>query len=731
LLLLLLLLLGGLTLSAIFAQMTPEVPAVTRGRGNADHGSVDLEGSGHGGPYNLTCIVRTVESHEPPVGSTCRFMFLRMQGFAGADETLELTLASGRTMVLPEGAVGNLTGAAPGHRPQTRDIGVWSNETITFYLRTEVEESVPPPPPPPPLAGPPTPPPPPPPPPLAEGGGGSGQAPSQGPSGTPRKPVPPPATLPACDDDLDNDNDGYIDYPADPGCLDALDEDEYNNSTVLPLAIRFARPGAQIWDQFTSSAGAPEPTIGISWRGSHYDHPQVVMQFGSATLREDFGGYNPPGAYNPTGNFPTDGDGNELAPPAPSWTNTNNPAGGIPNVDPLLWTDRETGRTLAGGLDGWNSIFGVTDNHGATWAQAPVTAYSGASWDHQGLGSGPYAAPIPITAMYPATGTKHAFYYCSQTPPGVMSCTRSDDGGTTWQPTANQGYAPCGGLHGHPFVSYVDGSVYVPARNCGGMNGMAMSTNNGLTWDMRSVAGSSFSGGFDPDLGISVPNSAISPPSVGNWLYYAMGDNSGIHVALSTQADRLDLGNNLLGAGNGVNAGAGSGWLDLGALVSPSTPACNSPLPACTAPVVRAVMPDVQVGDDRRAAVSFMGSTQAFNHDACNPAQKWYYYIAYTYDGGVTWAVQMTSTDPVQSGGVWSQGGSSPCRNLLDFNDMQMDAHGRLYIGFGDGCMGSCTSTSSGQGATNTGAILRQRTGCGLFRAFDEPGVPADCTLPP
>jgi len=34
--------------------------------------------------------------------------------------------------------------------------------------------------------------------------------------------------LPACDDGLDNDNDGLTDFPDDPGCSDASDNDEYN-----------------------------------------------------------------------------------------------------------------------------------------------------------------------------------------------------------------------------------------------------------------------------------------------------------------------------------------------------------------------------------------------------------------------------------------------------------------------------------------------------------------------
>jgi hypothetical protein len=57
-----------------------------------------------------------------------------------------------------------------------------------------------PPPPPPPPAGPPPPPPP-----------------------------PPPSQLPHCENGLDDDGDGLIDWPADPGCFDGPDNDEYNS----------------------------------------------------------------------------------------------------------------------------------------------------------------------------------------------------------------------------------------------------------------------------------------------------------------------------------------------------------------------------------------------------------------------------------------------------------------------------------------------------------------------
>lgn len=43
-------------------------------------------------------------------------------------------------------------------------------------------------------------------------------------------PTPDPVDRPQCDDDIDNDNDGRIDYPSDPGCSSYNDDNEYNST---------------------------------------------------------------------------------------------------------------------------------------------------------------------------------------------------------------------------------------------------------------------------------------------------------------------------------------------------------------------------------------------------------------------------------------------------------------------------------------------------------------------
>ncbi|MDQ2975117.1 MAG: hypothetical protein M3R69_06875, partial [Acidobacteriota bacterium] len=58
----------------------------------------------------------------------------------------------------------------------------------------------------------------------------------------------------------------------------------------------------------------------------------------------------------------------------------------------------------------------------------------------------------------------------------------------------------CGGLHGHVKVA-PDGTVYVPNKGCGTQQAVVASADNGLTWAIRPVPGST-SAGSDPSVGI-------------------------------------------------------------------------------------------------------------------------------------------------------------------------------------------------------------------------------------
>lgn len=117
----------------------------------------------------------------------------------------------------------------------------------------------------------------------------------------------------------------------------------------------------------------------------------------------------------------------------------------------------------------------------------------------------------------------------------------------------------------------------------------------------------------------------------------------------------------------------------------------------------------------------------------------WYGFIATTYDRGRTWVtVNATPNDPVQRGVICTNGTTCPSgtRNLLDFNDMEVDKQGRAVAGLADGCItAACLQgvdkNNDGQLNTrfdNDGArralIIRQSSGLGLFSAFDPPPAP-------
>jgi MYXO-CTERM domain-containing protein len=121
-----------------------------------------------------------------------------------------------------------------------------------------------------------------------------------------------------------------------------------------------------------------------------------------------------------------------------------------------------------------------------------------------------------------------------------------------------------------------------------------------------------------------------------------------------------------------------------------------------------------------------------YNCDEHQSDLVWHYYVAMTYDGGDTWEVHKMSTDPVQVGGIYDVvvDGSGSCRNLLDFQDMDIDSEGRIHVGWADGCIDACATASAKQAANETGyranapRVFRQVGGRGLFAQADGVAVP-------
>jgi hypothetical protein len=405
--------------------------------------------------------------------------------------------------------------------------------------------------------------------------------------------------------------------------------------------------------------GAGEPSIGVNWKTG-----ATFIQAGNHSLRVIWND-----ATSPAGT---------------TWTDQRSPFSRV-SLDPILWTDSTTGRTVASQLDLACSEMSFTDDDGNTWTPTQGCGVP-AGPDHQTVGGGNWAAPKPLLT----TGYPHAVYYCSQ---GIADaiCARSDDGGLTFGPGVPiYNITQCGGLHGHIRVS-PDGTAYVPNHNCQDAAGVArdaivVTPDNGLTWIVRTVPGSkTSSAGGDPSVAAGANNT----------LYFGFVNYDG-HPKVAVSHDH--------GATWSKPFDAGTYW-DL----------------------QNAEFAEVIAGDDDRAAFAFLGTTTPGDDQSAAFNGVWHLYVATTYDGGKSWTTgDVTPTDPVQRGCIWNGGGSNPCRNLLDFNDITTDNIGRVLVGYADGCTGSCvndptanasTGPSSAQDALAT--IARQATGKTLFGAFD------------
>jgi hypothetical protein len=253
-----------------------------------------------------------------------------------------------------------------------------------------------------------------------------------------------------------------------------------------------------------------------------------------------------------------------------------------------------------------------------------------------------------------------------------------------------------------------DGTVYVPARSCGGKQGVAVSIDNGMTWTLSTIPDSTAAIGNDPSIGVATDNT----------LYFGYQGADG-HARIAVSHDE------------------GTTWsksVDVGYLAG----------------VQNSVFPTVVAGDPNRAAFSYLGTTTGGDFQSQSQFNGiWYLFTSTTYDGGKTWTTVKDTPDPVQRGSICIAGttcsNTPDDRNLLDFIDSTIDARGRVLVAYADGCiqqcitgLGSYDSTNSGQSQqsqlnyfTQINGIARQAGGPPLYAKYDpkEPTVPATPSL--
>ncbi len=448
--------------------------------------------------------------------------------------------------------------------------------------------------------------------------------------------------------------------------------DQYHGTAFVAATAQGPAPAPQAtgiaprYEVYNPPAGSGlglssgEPSIGVNWQTGN-----VMFQSDVQTLRVSFTDACFPALRS-------------------IWVNKPAPTSQV-DSDPILFTDHQTGRTqvsLLALLTG-RSESSYTDNDGDVWVASQGSSIT-SGIDHQTVGGGPFAPPLKRPA---GTVLSNAVYYCSQDLVTAL-CARSDDGGETFGPAVPVYTSECGGLHGHVKVA-PDGTVYLPNKGCGSNAGVVVSKDNGISWTIQRVPGSTPSGS-DPSVGIGT----------GGRIYYAYADgDTKPAVAVSDDQGRTWKYRYDVGAALGIN---------------------------------NVVFSDVVAGDNNRAAYAFVGTTVAGGLQGPRFAGVWHLYVAHTYDGGQSWlTVDVTPNDPVQRGCVWLGGGANICRNLLDFKDATVDAQGRMLIGYADGCAGGeciqAQPSATGNSYTALAAIARQTGGRRLFAAFDPP---ATATVP-
>jgi len=412
--------------------------------------------------------------------------------------------------------------------------------------------------------------------------------------------------------------------------------------------------------------GAAEPSIGANWGSG-----RTMFQAGPETLRVIWDDC--------------------ASPPDVQWEDVAFVTTTGPSLDPILFTDPITGRTIVSQLSANCSTAAFTDDDGDNWLPSQGCGLN-SGVDHQSIGGGPYHAPIPPPPppLYP-----HPVYYCAQELATAL-CARSDDGGLTFGPAIPlYNLTQCGGLHGEPNVAPNDGAVYVPNKSCTGRQAVIASEDNGLTWSIRRIPFTS-SGEWDPDIGIGSDGT----------LYVGMTDGDG-HPKVAVSTDR------------------GLTWsepVDVGIPFD----------------IDNTAFPAVVAGDGDRAAFAFLGidadQPGGGGDDPSWPGgdpetrPAWHMYVAHTYDRGASWTtINVTPGDPVQRGTIFAGGFTVDpplTRNLLDFNRVAVDKFGRVLIGWADGCVGGCI-TGTVNSNTEIATISRQIGGRRLFAQYDVLDVPA------
>ena len=366
------------------------------------------------------------------------------------------------------------------------------------------------------------------------------------------------------------------------------------------------------------------------------------------------------------------------------------------SLDPYVHVDSvglnpatKTGRVFSVDLNlvcGANAIF--SDDEGANWMASPIFG-CGASPvnDHQTvLTAPPPPSPPPgfSTVGYPSV-----VYFCFNRV-ADSSCTRSRNGGVTWEPTGSPAFtgsdpnagSVCGGLTGQ-LAADSKGRIFLPKGHCG-LPWVAISADAGTNWTRVKIT---------PNTPMADHEVSLAVDTADN-IYAVWQDGTFRLPFLSVSKDR------------------GLTW---------STPIMMGP------PGVHEVnFPTITAGDPGRIALLFPGSE---SQDFSDPTRPWNIYIVVSVNAldanpTFTWTIANDKSDPVHRGDCGpgrcdAQDGGS----MFDFLDIQVSpADGAFWGTASDTCVPdpdpakNCVTNPAAQKLRpGQGVAIRQVKGPSLF----------------
>ncbi len=320
----------------------------------------------------------------------------------------------------------------------------------------------------------------------------------------------------------------------------------------------------------------------------------------------------------------------------------------VASLDPYILVDK-TGdgeRIFTMDLYLGCSELSYSDDQGATWITNPAACGEPVN-DHQTLFAGK-----PVSS--PLLGYGKILYYCFNHP-AFTKCTKSLDGGLTFIPTAQIVAPECSGLNGHGVVDS-KGVIYIPLGVCG-MPKLAISRDEGNTWQVVQVAPGGADSGPDPSVAVDAKNN----------LYYLYGDK-GLRPTLVTSVN------------------GGKSW--------------SKPVDVGAPGVKQANLATITVGAPGKVAFAYYGTTS----DAAKGA--WNGYLGMGIDvlgkNPLFYSASVNKpANPLKVNGC----GPGRCGRVLDFIDVEIGPDGAPYAVYVDACLATCEKSKKESFADNDGLL--------------------------